>query len=96
MTADSPAGTGVVDVTVDNQGGQSATSPADQFSYGPTVTSLTPNSGSVAGGTFVIITGVNWPMSLRSILARRQQPVSSATRPPKLKLLAPRAQAMAQ
>ena len=33
ITADSPAGTGTVDVTVTTPGGTSATSPADQFTY---------------------------------------------------------------
>ena len=55
ITADSPAGTGVVDVTVTTPGGTSATSPADQFTYmprpSPTVTGLSPTSGPTAGGT---------------------------------------------
>ena len=42
ITADSPAGTGIVDVTVTTPLGTSATSPADQFTYivaaAPTVT----------------------------------------------------------
>ena len=46
ITADSPAGTGVVDVTVTTPAGTSATSPADQFTYvlaaAPTVTGLSP------------------------------------------------------
>ena len=33
ITADSPAGTGTVDVTVTTPAGTSATSPADQFTY---------------------------------------------------------------
>ena len=33
ITADSPAGTGTVDVTVTTPGGTSATSAADQFTY---------------------------------------------------------------
>ncbi len=33
ITADSPAGTGVVDVTVTTPVGTTATSPADQFTY---------------------------------------------------------------
>ena len=48
ITADSPAGTNgnVVDVTVKTATGTSATTPADQFTYGtataPTVTAITP------------------------------------------------------
>ena len=45
-------------------GGTSATSPADQFTYvaaaAPTVTSLSPTSGSTAGGTLVTITGTGF------------------------------------
>ena len=59
VTADSPAGSGVVDVTVTTAGGPSPTSPADQFTYGPTVTSISPPSGPLAGGTFVTIIGTN-------------------------------------
>ena len=33
ITADSPAGTGVVDVTVTTPAGTSAVTPADQFTY---------------------------------------------------------------
>ena len=63
ITAVSPAGTGVVDVTVTTSGGTSATSTADQFTYiaaAPTVTSLSPTSGPAAGGTLVTITGTGF------------------------------------
>jgi hypothetical protein len=61
ITAVSPAGTGVVDVTVTNTWGTSATSSADQFSYEPppTVTGVEPNHGPAAGGTSVTITGTS-------------------------------------
>jgi alpha-tubulin suppressor-like RCC1 family protein len=61
ITAVSPAGTGVVDVTVTNTWGTSATSAADRFSYEPppTVTGVEPNHGPAAGGTSVTITGTN-------------------------------------
>jgi hypothetical protein len=59
ITATSPAGAGVVDVTVTAPGGTSATSPADQFTYGPTVTGLSPRSGPVTGGTLVTVTGTS-------------------------------------
>jgi hypothetical protein len=59
-----PAGpTGLVDVTVTAPGGSSAASIADQFTYiqikppKPASLSLSPNFGSVAGGTFVILLG---------------------------------------
>jgi hypothetical protein len=63
LTATSPAGTvGTVDVTVTTPGGPSATSAADQFTYGaqPTVTSVSPNAGKLAGGTSVTISGANF------------------------------------
>ena len=48
ITADSPAGTGVVDVTVTTPVGTSATSPADEFTYvavaAAAVTGLSPTS----------------------------------------------------
>ena len=66
ITADSPAGTGTVHVTVLTPGGTSATSTADQFTYtatvvaAPTVTGISPNSGPAAGGTLVTITGTGF------------------------------------
>jgi hypothetical protein len=62
IAAVSPAtGAGTVDVTVTDAGGTSATSPADEFTFvaPPTVSSISPNSGPVAGGTEVTITGTN-------------------------------------
>ena len=60
ITATSPAGTGMVDVTVTTPEGTSAASPADQFSYGPVVTGISPTAGPTAGGTSVTITGDNF------------------------------------
>jgi len=62
ITATAPAGTGTVDVRVITAGGTSATSAADQYTYvaAPTVTSMSPTSGSATGGTTVIITGTNF------------------------------------
>ena len=52
-----PAGT-TVDVTVTNASGTSGTSSATVYSYGLlNISSLSPNSGSTLGGTFVTITG---------------------------------------
>jgi len=56
-------GAGLVDVTVIASGGASAASIADQFTYiplkppKPAPLSLSPNYGSVAGGTFVTLLG---------------------------------------
>jgi hypothetical protein len=61
ITAVSPPGTGVVDVTVTTPAGTSATSSADQFSYGalslPTVTAVNPKEGPSSVHTTVTITG---------------------------------------
>ena len=53
---------GTVDVTVTTPGGTSATSSADQFSYIPlpVLSSITPTSGSINGGTQVTITGTGF------------------------------------
>ena len=64
-TATSPAGSGVVNVTVTTTGGTSLTSSADQFTYqaatpaAPIITSISPTSGTTAGATSVTITGTN-------------------------------------
>ena len=58
LTATSPAGTGTVDVTVTTPEGTSITSTADQFTYTPAVTAISPASGPAGGGTAVIIYGL--------------------------------------
>jgi alpha-tubulin suppressor-like RCC1 family protein len=60
ITATSPPGHGVVDVTVETAGGTSPTTPADRFNYGPTVTTIEPAQGVFLGGTAVAITGSNF------------------------------------
>ena len=60
ITATAPAGAGVEDVTVTTAGGTCATSAADQFTYVPSVTGVSPNSGPAGGGTSVIITGTGF------------------------------------
>ena len=60
ITATSPAGTGVVDVLVTTAGGTSANTSADNFSYIPVVTGISPTSGPLASGTSVIITGTGF------------------------------------
>ncbi|MGC2230452.1 MAG: IPT/TIG domain-containing protein, partial [Candidatus Acidiferrum sp.] len=62
ITATTPAGSaGAVTVTVTNPGAQSG-SLASGFTYVviPTVSSVSPNNGPVAGGTAVTITGTNF------------------------------------
>ena len=66
LTATSPAGTaGTVDVTVTTPSGTSATTPDDHYTYAaatapPTVTGVNPNSGPVAGGRTVTVTGTGF------------------------------------
>jgi len=57
LTVDTPAGTGIVDVTVTTPGGTSATVPADQFTYAPSVSGLSPPAGPTTGGNLITITG---------------------------------------
>jgi uncharacterized repeat protein (TIGR03803 family) len=61
IVALSPAGVGTVDVTVTTTAGTSSSSSADRFTYvtAPSVTSVSPNTGPLAGGTTVTITGSN-------------------------------------
>ncbi|WP_345305819.1 IPT/TIG domain-containing protein [Candidatus Villigracilis saccharophilus] len=64
--ATSPAGTGVVDVTVNVYGQVSAVNSNDRFTYVspvPSVTGITPNSGSANGGTVVAISGTNFDIT---------------------------------
>ena len=62
VTAISPAGTGVVDVSVVTPGGTSAASDDDEFSYTrvPTVSTIAPHSGPLTGRTPVTITGLGF------------------------------------
>ncbi len=69
ITADSPPGTGIVDVIVNFGEFQTATSGADLFTYttnvappvaAPTVTGISPSTGPAAGGTSVTITGTGF------------------------------------
>jgi IPT/TIG domain len=66
-TVTTPAGSGVVDIRVVVNGEQSATSPADLYTYnapppvgsGPSITSISPSSGLLGGATTVTISGIN-------------------------------------
>ena len=59
VSPSAPAGT--VDVTVTSAGGTSPTSGADQFTFvgAPTVSGISPNRGTVLGGSTVTITGTH-------------------------------------
>jgi alpha-tubulin suppressor-like RCC1 family protein len=55
-----PEMAGKVNVTVTTPIGTSALSTKDYFKYAPTVTSVTPNSGSKVGGTSVTVNGTGF------------------------------------
>jgi alpha-tubulin suppressor-like RCC1 family protein len=61
ITAVSPAEpAGTVDVTVTTAWGTSAIALADRFKFLPTVTNVSPNTGSTAGGATVTVTGTGF------------------------------------
>ena len=63
LTATAPAGnSGTVDITVTTPGGTSSSGSADRYTYVslPSVSSLIPSSGRLAGGTTVFILGSNF------------------------------------
>jgi IPT/TIG domain len=55
-----PEEAGKVDVTVTTPGGTSALVHKDRFKYTPIVTSVSPNSGPIAGGTSVTVGGAGF------------------------------------
>jgi hypothetical protein len=62
ITVTSPsAPAGTVDIVVTGPGGSSTTGPVDQFTFvaAPVVTSISPTSGPMQGGTTVTLTGAN-------------------------------------
>ena len=60
ITANSPPGSGAVDVTVITPDGTSAIVTNDQFTYVPAVFSVAPAFGPAAGGTSVTVTGTGF------------------------------------
>ena len=60
ITAVSPPGTGVVDVTVSTPEGTSYTYPGDRFFYAPIINSVEPSQGPGRGATSVRIYGLNF------------------------------------
>jgi len=62
ITATAPSGTGEVNVTVTTYQGTSAENSADLYTYEPppTVTSVSPASGPIAGGTSVTLGGTGF------------------------------------
>jgi alpha-tubulin suppressor-like RCC1 family protein len=79
ITASSPSGSGVVDVTVTTPTGTSPPTPGDRFTYqpAPTLTKLKPTKGPAAGGTAVTIGGAN--LSGATVVDFGSQPATSFT-----------------
>lgn len=81
ITATSPPGTGMVDVTVTTPEGTTATSTSDQFTYAPTVTGIKPASGPASGGTSVTITGTGFTGATSVQFGSTAVPAFSPTEP---------------
>jgi hypothetical protein len=79
ITAVAPAGTaGTVDIRVTAPTGTSPISAADHFKYGsPTVTGVSPNSGSKAGGTSVAISGSGFALGAATTFKFGKAPATS-------------------
>ncbi|MFQ6398534.1 IPT/TIG domain-containing protein [Nocardia sp. KC 131] len=79
ITAVAPAGTGTMQVTVTTSGGTS-NGVADTYVPIPTLTTVVPNVGPVAGGTTVVLTGANLSGLMRSLSLVRRRLRSRSTR----------------
>jgi hypothetical protein len=71
LTAISPAETtGTVEVTVTTPAGTSGVSTADRFKFAPTITGLSPNTGSEAGGTSLTVSGTGFALGETATIFR--------------------------
>lgn len=71
LTATSPAETaGTVEVTVTTPAGTSGVSTADRFKFAPTITGLSPNTASQAGGTSVTVSGTGFALGETATIIR--------------------------
>ena len=69
ITAVSPVeAAGIVDVRVTTPQGTSAAVPKDKFRFTPTITSVSPNTGSTAGGTTVTVTGTGFGVAAKATI----------------------------
>jgi alpha-tubulin suppressor-like RCC1 family protein len=68
ITALSPAqSAGSVNLAVATPNGTSASTKADRFKFKPTITNLSPNTGSTSGGTTVTVTGTGFVEGMTTI-----------------------------
>ena len=67
ITVTAPAGSNTVNVTVTTYQGTSATNSADVYTYelSPTVTGVSPSSGTTAGGTSVTLSGTGFVSGMK-------------------------------
>jgi hypothetical protein len=82
IVAVAPAGVaGTVDITVTDLGGTSTTSSTDKFTYAPapTVSSISPSAGPLAGGTAVTVTGAGFVAGSTSVSFGPGAPAASVT-----------------
>lgn len=90
LTATAPAGNGSLDVRVALNGSYSALNAADVYTYGPpTVTSISPTSGPLAGGTAVTVTGTDFATGATVSFGTAASPSVSVTSPTSLTAIAP-------
>ncbi len=75
ISAVSPEGHGIVDVTVTGPGGTSMKGRADQFGYGPIIDHIEPRVGPATGGTEITIAG----FALREVEAVKFGSVAAAS-----------------
>jgi hypothetical protein len=60
MAVAPPEPGGIVDISVTNAGGTSSAVTADRYKFVPTITGLSPSSGTTAGGTTVTVSGTGF------------------------------------
>ena len=65
-----PGAPGSLNVTVTTPAGTSATSSVDLFKYTPTITKVTPNTGSTAGGTSVTVSGSGFALGASATIIK--------------------------
>jgi hypothetical protein len=85
---------GTVDVTVTNSAATSATSTKDHFKYTPIVTSVSPSSGPLAGGTRVSVTGTGFAVGATTFkFGKRAASAVTCTSSTSCEMTAPAAEA---